>query len=320
MNAVATITAADEALLALLRRLEADGYDFVTPTPATHQRVLDKDPAPARDVRDVLGWSRPFAPDALPREVFDLLDAAGVLVAETELWRSTIRVSRVRGLLFLHSAYPTDQEDAVFLGPDSYRFADFVAAELGPRQDLGIVADIGGGAGVGALTAAVGRAPRRLVLTDVNPKALRLARLNARHAGVAMEAVEASGLTGAPSGCDLVLANPPYIADHAGRAYRDGGGMHGGRLSLDWAKAAVPQLAPGGRMLLYTGAAVVKGGRNPLAEALAQLASPTVSVTCRELDPDVFGEELEAPAYRDVERIAAIGVVITKARGPAHQN
>jgi len=32
----------------------------------------------------------------------------------------------------------------------------------------------------------------------------------------------------------------------------------------------------------------------------------------RELDPDVFGEELERPAYARVERIAVIGLDVVK--------
>lgn len=31
----------------------------------------------------------------------------------------------------------------------------------------------------------------------------------------------------------------------------------------------------------------------------------------RELDPDVFGEELEKPVYAGAERIAAVGAVLT---------
>jgi hypothetical protein len=33
----------------------------------------------------------------------------------------------------------------------------------------------------------------------------------------------------------------------------------------------------------------------------------------RELDPDIFGEELEKQAYADVERIAAVAAIATKA-------
>jgi hypothetical protein len=32
----------------------------------------------------------------------------------------------------------------------------------------------------------------------------------------------------------------------------------------------------------------------------------------REIDPDVFGEELDDPAYRDVDRIALVAVVLTR--------
>jgi methylase of polypeptide subunit release factors len=153
------------------------------------------------------------------------------------------------------------------------------------------------------------------MLTDVNPKAHRLARLNAAHAGICVDTVEASGLAGAPDGVDLILANPPYIADPGGRTYRDGGELHGGQMSVDWAKAAVGKLAPDGRFLLYTGSAIVAGGRDRLREELEALAQRTgVALAYRELDPDVFGEELERDDYADVERIAVVGAVITKPR------
>jgi methylase of polypeptide subunit release factors len=317
-----SLTQADEALLALLRRLEACGYDFVTPTPLTHARVLARsEKRVAHDLRDVLGWSCPFAPEILDPAILDLLQRSEALTSQDGLWKSTIRVSRIHGLLFLHSAYPTEAEDAVFLGPDSYRFADFIARELGGRSWIGRTADVGGGAGVGALTAAVGRQAREVILTDVNRQALRLARLNAAQAGVRLTALEASGLAEVPDGCDLILANPPYIVDAKGRAYRDGGDLHGGRVSLDWAKAAIPKLAPGGRLLLYTGAAILAGGRNPLRTALGHLAEAAgVTLACRELDPDVFGEELESAPYCDVERIAVIGATFTRPRATAPQN
>ncbi len=36
------------------------------------------------------------------------------------------------------------------------------------------------------------------------------------------------------------------------------------------------------------------------------------SLRYREIDPDIFGELLDEPAYREVERIAAIGAVLVK--------
>jgi methylase of polypeptide subunit release factors len=316
MRDAAALASPDQALATLLDRLDALGYDFITPTPLTHSRVLARpDKQQGRDLRDVLGWSCRFTREVLPPEVFELLEAGDVLVRDGDLWKSAIRVSRVHGRLFLHSAYPTTDQDAVFLGPDSYRFADFITAELGAGRRIGRVVDVGAGAGVGALTAAAGRDAAQVLLTDINPKAHRLARLNAAHAGISVDTVEASGLAGAPDRADLILANPPYIADPGRRTYRDGGELHGGQMSVDWAKAAVGKLAPGGRFLLYTGSAIVAGGRDRLRRELEALAQETgVALAYRELDPDVFGEELERDDYADVERIAVVGAVITKPR------
>lgn len=302
-----------QALLALLGRLEDDGYDFVTPTPATHARVLSRAPAVDEDpVRQLLGWSRTLPRGAAPAPIVELLAAAEALEVRSGGVRSTVRVSRLKGLLFLHSAYPTTAVDAVFLGPDSYRFADFVEREL-PRDFEGLAVDVGGGCGVGALVAAR-RAPQaRMLATDINPRALAFARINAAHAAIEVSTRLADGLEGAPDAVDLVMANPPYMAN-ATQTYCDGGDLHGAGLSLAWAEAALQRLAPGGRLLLYTGAAIVRGGADPLRSALAALcARQAARLDYREIDPDVFGEELDTEAYADVERIAAVGAVVTAA-------
>jgi SAM-dependent methyltransferase len=301
------------ALLALLQALAARDYRFVTPTPATHARVVGRAGRErARDLRDVLGWSLPFEPEVVEPALLDLLRQAGALSEGPQGLKSRYRVSPLGERLFVHSAYPTEAEDAVFFGPDSYRFARFVIAEIAGAG--GRMVDVGAGAGVGAIVAAGLAQFTKVVMADINPKALRLARVNAAFAGVEGETVETEGLEGLDRSWDLVLANPPYIADAAGREYRDGGDMHGGRLSVELAKAAAERLAPGGRLLLYTGAAIVEG-RDALHEALEPaLRERGCTVRYRELDPDVFGEELEKPPYRDVERIAVVAAVAVKAR------
>src|SRR4051812_10168024 len=112
------------ALLALLRLLGERGYRFVTPTPATHARVVARrDRQEARNLADVLGWSLPFEPALLDAELFDILAAADALQPwPDKRLKSRYRVSSLRGALFLHSAYPTDADNSVFFGPDSYRF------------------------------------------------------------------------------------------------------------------------------------------------------------------------------------------------------
>ena len=302
----------DIALFELLRALKARDYRFVTPAPATHARVVARpDRRDAHGLTDILGWSLPFRREVIDGELLALLEAADMIESTGAKQRTRCRVSTLHGHLFLPSAYPTDAANAVFFGPDSYRFSDFVRAHLGDCDGARIV-DIGTGAGVGGIVAADLCPKARITLTDINPAALRLARINARSAGFDVELIEADGLADVEGPIDVAIANPPYIIDSAGRTYRDGGGMHGGQLSLDLACEAADRLSPGGRLLLYTGSAIVEG-RDTLHAALsAAMAERGCALDYRELDPDVFGEELERPEYVDVDRIAVIGAVVGK--------
>lgn len=305
---------ADACLLDLLGHLALFGYRFVTPTPETHRRFIAREAGrPARDLRDIFGWSLPFAADAIPEQLLDLLGRAGMLGEKGGLYRSEVRVSSIDDRLFLHSAYPTDRRDSVFLGPDTYRFVRFLQAELDRGAPVRRLVDIGAGAGAGAIVAAARVPEARLTLTDINPLALRLARVNARHAGLETETILCSGLDGVSGGFDLAIANPPFVIDPASRAYRDGGGMHGAALSLAWAGAAARRVAPGGRVLVYTGSAII-AGEDRLKAALAEiLPGHGCAFRYAEIDPDIFGEQLGEPGYEEVERIAAVGVVIEKA-------
>lgn len=302
----------DAALLDLLRALKARGYHFVTPTPATHARVLARPGRnQARNLTDILGWSLPFARKTMDPELLGLLEAADMIEPCGGRLRAVCRVSSLRGHLFLHSAYPTDARNAVFFGPDSYRFADFIAARLHVCDGMRIV-DIGAGAGVGGIVAAGACPGARVTLADVNPSALRFARINALCAGVDAAVIESDGLKRVDGPIDMAIANPPYIVDPQGRSYRDGGGMHGAGLSLAMAREAADRLTPGGRLLLYTGSAIIDG-RDELRSALeGAMADAGCMLDYRELDPDVFGEELERPEYADVDRIAAVGAVVRK--------
>ena len=58
---------------------------------------------------------------------------------------------------------------------------------------------------------------------------------------------------------DVIIANPPYLVDASERTYRHGGGRLGRELSVRIAESALRRLAPGGRLLLYTGVAIVDG-------------------------------------------------------------
>lgn len=303
------------ARVGLLDRLKAAGYHFVTPTPATHRTVAGRrDRAALGDLRDVFGWSRPFGAGELADDLFDLLRRAGGLEPAGDLFRSSLRVSTLDGRLHLHSA-PTGAADAVFLGPDSYRFVRFLEQAMEGVAAPGRVLDIGVGPGAGALALAA-RYPEAEVLgTDVNPAALSLLRANAAHQRLHVGGAEGPGLEPVDGLFDLIAANPPYLADPGGRTYRDGGGDLGVELGLSWVEAGVRRLAPGGRMMLYTGSPV-RDGRDPVEARVREIASAAgFGLDYGEIDPDVFGSMLRGGAYREVERIAAVGAVLTRPGG-----
>jgi SAM-dependent methyltransferase len=301
-----------DALVALVHALKAHAFQFVTPTPATHRRVIKRPQmGVARSLRDIFGWNLPFDPDILPADIYEAAVGADILDPTTLGLRSRLRAASLGDDLFLHSALPA-AEDSVFFGPDTYRFANFLRRELARQAVVGVAADIGTGSGAGAVTLARLVQPSRLIATDVNPLAITLARANLAAAGVEAQVEKADAVEGLKDGLDLIIANPPFIADPTGRTYRDGGHMHGARLSLDWALGGAQRLAPGGRLLLYTGSAIVEG-KDALRSALAAGLDPgAYELSYDELDPDIFGGQLAQPAYADVERIAAIGAVITR--------
>jgi methylase of polypeptide subunit release factors len=290
-----------DPLARLGQALAEAGYAFVTTTPETHRRVLARG-GEARTLRDVFGWSRPFARGALPQRLFDLLEEAGAVESAGSVLRSRVRFSSLGPLLLAHSAYPTTAANAVFLGPDTYRFASFVQSRAPPRIDA--LADVGCGTGAGGLLLASRAGSVQLL--DVNPSALRFARANCELNGIPAVVEQSDVLSGAAGALDLIIANPPYLADPLRRAYRDGGGDLGTGLSLRIVREALERLRPGGRLLLYTGTAVVEG-EHLLQQWLAPLLEG-VPHEYFELDPDVFGEELENPPYAAADRIAVVGL------------
>jgi methylase of polypeptide subunit release factors len=299
----------DDALVELLRQLDDREYRFTCITPATHARVLSR-PAPDEPgLRDIFGWNRHFLASQLDPELLRLLERSGCVEKTGAQLRSRVRVASLGGRLFLHSSYPTSSEDSVFLGPDTYRFVRFVLAQRQELERVAWLVDMGAGSGAGGILAGAAAAIARVTLVDINPAAARLARINAIAAGAEVSVLVSDQI---PRGCDLVIANPPYMMDISHRTYRDGGAMFGGELAWRWAKEALESLVPAGTMLLYTGAAV-RRGRVPLVECLQSLCTKAdAALDVEEIDPDVFGEELEDPAYGEIDRIAALGIRISK--------
>jgi methylase of polypeptide subunit release factors len=303
-------------LSALVAYLRESNYHFVTPTPATHDRN-NKRPGNGRaaGLTDVFGWSRPFQPSVLPPFLFEILKEGGILCPDEAGWKSRVRASTLQGELFLHSAFPTLSADAVFFGPDTYRFARTIKQKLSTRPQLSRILDIGCGSGAGAVVVARNAACAEVFMTDINATALQLAALNAEMAGVQATISHGDLFAGLKGEFDLIVANPPYLNDPLQRAYRHGGGELGSALSIRIAEAAKQRLAPGGSLILYTGSPIVGGADHFLEAIQRSYDGGGLTWSYEEIDPDVFGEELETEAYGAVERIAAVVLTARKPEG-----
>jgi hypothetical protein len=324
MTPTAASFAHHAALAALGRSLQAAGYRFVTVTPATHRRVNSRlENAWAHDLRGVFGWSRPFRAGVLPDALDGPLRAAG-LAAPVDAdgndcadgqapagWRSLVRASTIGDHLYFHSAWPTCDTDAVFFGPDTYRYTAALKRVLGThgslRRPVRRAVDIGAGAGPGAIELALRCRDATVYATDINPAALALADVNASLNGAHnVVPCRSDLLDGVDGGFDLVMSNPPYILDPDALTYRHGGGAHGAELSIRIVHAALDRLHPGGSLLLYTGVAIVDGA-DPFLDAIrGRLDGGTDCWSYEELDPDIFGGQLGCDGYERVERIAAV--------------
>ena len=305
-----------QALQRLGQALTERGYRFTTGTPLTHSQVNARPAnAEAHDLAGVFGWSRPFSEQLIDAELMALMHAAGVVLEEGERLRSAVRWSSLNGQLFVHSRYPTQQADAVFFGPDTYRFVRAIEAFLTSPAAPAIqrAVDIGCGAGPGALCIALARPQAQVLALDINPAALDFTRVNAQLAGADnLEARHSNLLNNVEGEFDLIVANPPYMLDSERRAYRDGGGELGSGLSVAIVEASLSRLAPGGSLLLYTGVAMTAAGDPFLADVRRALDGHSLAWGYEEVDPDVFGEELLKPGYEQVERIAAVVLTVTR--------
>lgn len=308
-----TFQPADDALLQLARALRDMNYQFTTVTPATHERVNSRPQNKwARNLADVFGWSRPFQDGVVPTDIRELMQRAEVIEQQEDGWRSRVRFSSLAGQLFVHSAYPTVDANAVFFGPDTYRYAgalkNHFALDSRPVQRA---VDIGCGAGPGAILTAANYPNAQFFAVDINQQALRFTRINAAMAEVAVEACYSNLLLDVSGQFDLVVANPPYLVDSSERAYRHGGGPLGAGLSLAIVDAALKRLAPNGTLLLYTGVAIVNNS-DPFRAEIERRLPDDVRWSYQEIDPDVFGEELLSGAYTQCDRIAAVVLTVTK--------
>jgi methylase of polypeptide subunit release factors len=307
-----------KALLGLGRTVRDTGYQFVTITPLSHQRINRRpENRWAASLRDVFGWSRPFRPGLVPAPMLDLMRAAEVLEEGEDGARSLVRLSSLGGDLFLHSAFPTESRDSVFFGPDTYKFVDAIRAHLATRRTpVARAADLCAGAGPGGIAIARAVTGVETALVDINESALSLSGVNAALAGLDNVRPHYSDLlSGVAGDFDLIVAHPPYLIDPGTRVYRHGGGPLGAELSLGIVRSAMGRLRPGGTLLLFTGVAILDGRDLFEEEVAGMLSDSRFRWSAREVDVDVFGEELMHPPYDQVDRIALVVLTMTLDNG-----
>ena len=297
---------ADLALVKLGRLLLDRGYRFTTITPESHRRVMARKKR-GDALRDIFGWSHTVARETLPEDYRHLLEEAGCLIEDHSGLRSTVRFSTANDQIFVHSAFPTTDGDAVFFGPDTYRYLSLLR-ELAPRARRAV--DVGSGSGAGGI--AIASSCQSMILADINERALRYAHVNAAINRTSNVEIRRSDVLSAiDDPIDLVISNPPYLIDDEARLYRDGHGTFGEGLSVEITRQALDRLSPGGRLILYTATAVVDG-TDTFWNAVQPLLEHGVRYSYAERDPDVFGEELDRPAYATVDRIAVVALDAVK--------
>lgn len=141
------------------------------------------------------------------------------------------------------------------------------------------VVDVGTGSGCIAITLAFEWPTARVVATDISEAAIAVATANAARLGVSARVtfLQGSHLVGVAPPLDLVVANPPYIADHFSAALVPEVGAHepavalfGGRDGLrevrEFARQSAERLRPGGWLVMEFGDGQEEGVRRVIAD------------------------------------------------------
>ena len=236
--------------------------------------------APAATLGDCVDAAR----RALPRPDADLLTAHAVGCARNSLYAfperpvSTADTQRLAGFLDRRQrgepvAYILGERefwsltlrvDARVLIPRPETEC-LVEAALGHIEDGARVLDLGTGSGAVALAVATARPDADVIGVDLDPGCIDLARENARGLGVTVQFMQSDWFSALDAGrrFDVILANPPYVADgdpHLGRGdlrFEPRLALTGGPDGLTALRhligAAPARLAGGGRLFVEHG-------------------------------------------------------------------
>jgi release factor glutamine methyltransferase len=186
--------------------------------------------------------------------------------------------------------------------PETELLVEFAIAQCAPGARLRI-ADVGTGTGCVAIAIAGERPAVTIHASDVSGAALDVARRNADRHGVAsrIDFARADLLNGIAGPFDLIVANPPYVAERDRPKmqpevveHEPGLALFAGDTGLDVIGRLLPQasarLCPGGTLMFEFGF-----GQD---EDIERLISSTPGLTMTELRPDLAGIPRVAIATR----------------------
>jgi carbamoyltransferase len=140
-----------------------------------------------------------------------------------------------------------DEEPVMYIGMDSHGLV-----QTAPRTVCDRLLDLCCGSGIQGIVAS--RYAARVVAVDLNPRAVRFARFNARLNGLKNYEVRLGSVYEPVEGerFDVVLANPPFVpSPEMGLAFRDGG-VRGEAILRKIVSGAVEHLTPMGRLCIVT--------------------------------------------------------------------
>jgi release factor glutamine methyltransferase len=176
--------------------------------------------------------------------------------------------------------------DTEFLVEQALAWLGDRSGAAGGRQGAPLVVDVGTGSGCVAITLALESSLERIAAVDVSATALSIARQNAEGLEAADRLVFHQGSLLAPidGRPDLIVANPPYIADPEWTAIDDGikwyepdialrGGPDGLAVIRQLLGEAAQRVAPGGAILCEIG-----WQQGSTARALARTFFPQANV------------------------------------------
>jgi methylase of polypeptide subunit release factors len=212
-----------------------------------------------------------------------------------------------------------------------------ILAAVTPRRPVRATLDMGAGCGIQALLAA--RHSERVVGVDCNPRAVAMARFNARFNRIANVEFRLGDMFAPVAGAafDLIVSNPPFIISPDARHMFLNSGWESDDASRRVVEDAPGHLAAGGLCVLNANWAVVEGedGKTRLAgwfagrgcDALALRIDTTaldryasLQIQASEHSPEEYARAFERwMAYYAERRITAIcaGVIALRRRAAA---